>query len=612
MIILRKNPNHNTPDKYVKTDEDKRDPNKIYLYYKIKKKSNNYFDNIYESEDLELVDTRKSNVEFFNIARPIYAIDIQRTVLGKEMGKKTFNPENLNDLRYNLGLFSDEIYFSYLKKKIKKKEDIRKIEEKLNTLSKIKTKITKKKSELKKNEPVWSYLWESKHYISTRFNYQKSEIDRLKMNKVAKKSIMKGLKEKLNSIVGFTVTKPEDITTHIKKLKEKRKEYKGTNEKIKEKNRLKKEIRQFKKSEKEYSDLLESPESPTQDQLKKAYIKQARKFHPDKNKSDDATKRFQEIGQANEYFKKKFEIDELEIKLSKSNNIKIKIEKIIIINNNIIKNYNQYTKIKEEIKKIETSYENTKKMNNIFDSSDFYFNEIKEKIIFINKLIDFTFSNSSELYDFISSIEEKYNKTSIKTDEIDKFIKNLKILTDSPKTENYTMALNILIDLEIFKKNNSIINNFFKEWNKIKISFKEIIDLENKLSEVKPLWNENEKGIKGFLFNILNEIEIKNTINFREVSNQFAGIEKEYLEQKAIMKGIYDKNKGKFTYLENMDYVNDQYIFRGSDTTLSKVYDKYSSIEEEYIRRKKELYRLFFIDKNREKLRELLKPLFPY
>ena len=127
---------------------------------------------------------------------------------------------------------------------------------------------------------------------------------------------------------------------------------------------------------------------------------------------------------------------------------------------------------------------------------------------------------------------------------------------------------------------------------------------------MKPLWNENETFIKIFFINILNEIENKNTTNFKKVSNQFAEIEEEYLDQKAIMKDIYDKNKGKFTYLKNIDYVNDKYILKPFDTTLSEVYDKYSSIEKEYIRRKKELYRLFFINKNREKLRKFLNIIF--
>jgi curved DNA-binding protein len=49
---------------------------------------------------------------------------------------------------------------------------------------------------------------------------------------------------------------------------------------------------------KDYYDALELPRSATQDEIKRAYRKLARKYHPDLSKLDDSEARFKELGEA--------------------------------------------------------------------------------------------------------------------------------------------------------------------------------------------------------------------------------------------------------------------------------------------------------------------------
>ena len=59
---------------------------------------------------------------------------------------------------------------------------------------------------------------------------------------------------------------------------------------------------------KDYYQLLGVTKGCSEDELKKAYRKMALKYHPDKNKSPDAEKRFKEIAEA-------FEVSHLSLNL---------------------------------------------------------------------------------------------------------------------------------------------------------------------------------------------------------------------------------------------------------------------------------------------------------
>ena len=52
---------------------------------------------------------------------------------------------------------------------------------------------------------------------------------------------------------------------------------------------------------KDYYTILGIDRSATQDAIKRAYRKMARKFHPDINKDPDAEMRFKEIGEASKF-----------------------------------------------------------------------------------------------------------------------------------------------------------------------------------------------------------------------------------------------------------------------------------------------------------------------
>ena len=51
---------------------------------------------------------------------------------------------------------------------------------------------------------------------------------------------------------------------------------------------------------KDYYAVLGVPKDSSQEDIKKAYRKNALKFHPDKNKADDAEEKFKEIAEAYE------------------------------------------------------------------------------------------------------------------------------------------------------------------------------------------------------------------------------------------------------------------------------------------------------------------------
>jgi len=52
---------------------------------------------------------------------------------------------------------------------------------------------------------------------------------------------------------------------------------------------------------KTYYDILNIQEGASEEEIKKAYKKQALKFHPDRNKSPDATEKFKEISEAYQF-----------------------------------------------------------------------------------------------------------------------------------------------------------------------------------------------------------------------------------------------------------------------------------------------------------------------
>ncbi|HFQ91244.1 MAG TPA: J domain-containing protein, partial [Chromatiales bacterium] len=54
---------------------------------------------------------------------------------------------------------------------------------------------------------------------------------------------------------------------------------------------------------KDYYEIMGVPRDATQDEIKRAYRKLARKYHPDVSKDPDAERRFKELGEAYEVLK---------------------------------------------------------------------------------------------------------------------------------------------------------------------------------------------------------------------------------------------------------------------------------------------------------------------
>ena len=69
-----------------------------------------------------------------------------------------------------------------------------------------------------------------------------------------------------------------------------------------------------------YYEILEVSKDATQDEIKKAYKKLAKKFHPDINKESGAEEKFKKINEAYEVLSDETERKEYDQKLNSSNN----------------------------------------------------------------------------------------------------------------------------------------------------------------------------------------------------------------------------------------------------------------------------------------------------